>query len=175
MRSRSRLLAVLAVVACAVPLAVRAAGAADAPGAPPVPRALPAIDHPFLLGLVGTWDVIGVGEGADRRARASLALGVGDTTLLHDYVGDGAPPFVGHGLYRVLPDGRTVVCWWFDSYAREPVKMVGPLTPVGAELSGSAADGPVTIRWSKGADGVDFEMTSGGRTVLEQRYRRPAK
>lgn len=170
--------------------AAHEATSAGGEASPPGPAPVPVIDHPFLLALAGTYDVTVEGgpQGtAPSSARSSFRLSLGGTTLLHDW--DGATPMGalhGHGIYRVNRDGRGLTCWWFDSRSRDPIKMLGPLTEAGAELSGAGPQGAVTITWRRGSDAgaeadpapdgplarLDFRMTVAGVEVMRQTYRR---
>lgn len=164
-----------ALLAGAVAGAAVVARAADAPSAPR-PAALPRLEHPFVRALLGEWDVTATGPMGESRARSTMALVLGDTTLAHDWSGDAfGASFQGHGLYRLTADGRRLVCWWFDSHSPEPLTMIGPVSDTKAELSGAGPSGPVTITWRLVDGGVDWVMTAGGALVMKQAYRRPAK
>lgn len=192
--------ALVAVLGSFALVAVHDATSAGGEASPGGPAPVPVIDHPFLLALAGTYDVTvegGPPGAAPTSARSSFRLSLGGTTLLHDW--DGATPMGalhGHGIYRVNRDGRGLTCWWFDSRSRDPIKMLGPLTEAGAELSGAGPQGAVTIVWRRGKDAgsaggaddgaddgadpapdaplarLDFRMTVAGVEVMRQTYRR---
>jgi hypothetical protein len=174
---RPRLLAVVvgALLSTTVAGAVVTARAADAP-ASGAPAMLPKLDHPFVRALLGEWDVTASGPLGETKARSTMTLVLGDTTLAHDWTGDAfGAPFLGHGLYRLTADGKRLVCWWFDSHSPEPLKMIGPVTDSKAELSGNGPTGPVTITWRVEDGGVDWTMTASGAVVMKQTYRRIPK
>ena len=105
-----------------------------------------------------------------------MSLVLGDTTLAHDWSGDAfGGAYHGHGLYRLTPDGKRLVCWWFDSHSPDPLTMIGPVSDAKAELSGAGPAGPVTIVWRVEDDGIVWTMTSGGAVLMKQTYHRVAK
>lgn len=176
MRRRRLVLAVsgalLAGVAAGATVAARPADAPAAAG----PVMMPKLEHPFVRAVLGAWDVTATGPMGESKARSTMSLVLGDTTLAHDWSGDAfGASFHGHGLYRLTPDGRRLVCWWFDSHSPEPLTMIGPVTDTKAELSGAGPSGPVTITWRVVDGGIDWVMTAGGALVMKQAYRRAAK
>lgn len=178
MRRRLVLAVSGALLATAAAGAAVVARAADAPaaGAPAAPTMLPKLDHPFVRALLGAWDVTATGPMGESKARSTMSLVLGDTTLAHEWTGDAfGAPYHGHGLYRLAADGKRLVCWWFDSHSPEPLKMIGPVSESKAELSGSGVAGPVTIIWKVVDDGVEWTMTSGGAVLMKQTYRRATK
>ncbi|MFO0932639.1 MAG: DUF1579 family protein [Planctomycetota bacterium] len=170
---RRTVLAVTGALLLAVAAAV-VARAADAPAA--APAMLPKLDHPFVRALLGEWDVTATGPMGESRARSTMSLVLGDTTLAHEWTGDAfGAPYHGHGLYRLTSDGKRLVCWWFDSHSPEPLKMIGPVSDSKAELSGSGPAGPVTIVWKVEDGAVEWTMSSGGTVLMKQAYRRATK
>lgn len=176
MRRRTALAVTGALLLTAAAGAAVVARAADAPAAPAAPAMLPKLDHPFVRALLGEWDVTATGPMGESKARSTMSLVLGDTTLAHDWNGDAfGAPYHGHGLYRLTADGRRLVCWWFDSHTAEPLKMIGPVSESKAELSGSGPAGPITMVWRVEDGRVDWTMTSGGLVVMKQTYQRAAK
>jgi hypothetical protein len=170
-------LALALVAATGGTVLVAAARAADAPAAtPPAMAPQKKIEHPFAKAVLGDWDVEMKGPMSDGKATASFRLALGGTALIHDFEGTSAGgPFAGHGVYKLAPDGATIVSWWFDSHGAEPLKMMGPITDTTAELNGSSAMGPLTIRWKVVDGGLEFVMTSGGTAVMTHTYRRATR
>jgi hypothetical protein len=168
MRARLSLVAAVALVGCVV-LGADARGG-DVPAGPPMRKK---VDHPFVSAWLGDWVV--TTKGGAGTARASVRLAIGDTAVVHDYASESDAGFAGHGVHRISDDGRTMTSWWFDSHGLEPMKMVGPLTETSAELNGTSSTGSLTVSWTRVEGGWDFTMSSGGRAILAQEYRRAPK
>jgi hypothetical protein len=163
------------VVASGSYLSVHTARSARAEDAAPagMPPSQKKIDCPLAKALVGDWTIATAMMGQTGTAKSKIALALGDTAIFEDYTGSFmGMSFVGHGVYKVSDDGKTINGWWFDTMASEPMKLTGPLTETGYEISGSSDRGPVKITMKKVEGGFDFAMSEGGQPSFTQQYRK---
>src|SRR5262249_5729862 len=133
-------------------------------------------------GLVGSWTTEATmsndGREAKGKGKTSYMKSVGDTALIQTYEmempgPDGKPmTFHGHGVTKLSEDGKTATTWWFDDMSPDAMRLTGPITETGLEISGdSRMGGRVTVTMRKTADGVTFEMTDGAHKMTDL-YRR---
>jgi hypothetical protein len=171
--SRKKLPILFAAALVATAVAVGIAYADDtAPEAqmPPVQKQL---QHPVATSLTGEWTTVSTSPCGEGKGKASFRLGVGGTVLLEDYENTGTTPegqsmtFHGHGIYKVSDDAKTITVWWIDDYAAEPVKISGPLTDKGFEMSGDTGMGHITIKMEKSASGFVYRINHGGMEMTE--------
>lgn len=129
-------------------------------GPPPVQKK---VDQTFMNGLIGKWAVVATG-GMAGKGTAVFAKGVGDTAVLETYeqTGDDGGTFYGHGIHKVSDDNKTVTVWWLDNFSSEPLKLTGPLTDTGYEISGPCPGmGVMKITFVKKGDALEFKMFFG--------------
>ena len=150
--------------------------AEEEPAAKAAPLPQKKIDHAFLSGLVGDWNVKTSGEGPQGpmsgSGRAHFALAARDTILVQEYESDVLGGMGGHGVAKVSDDGKTLQMWWFSSHAAEPVLLTGTLTETSAEVSGTCPEGTVDIKWKKVDGGYDFQMSLNGKPSFTDTYRK---
>ncbi len=177
MRAR-KLWAGLATVVLAAGVAVSAGfaladdegGAPAGGGMPPVQKV---IKHPYVDSLLGAWSTESTGPMGPSKGSTTYRLGVGDTALLQDYQSVGAGPggaemkFFGHGVFKVSDDGKTITVWWIDTHSPEPIKLSGPLTDKGYDISGDTPQGKLHLTLAKTAEGHLFTMEMGGMTMTD--------
>jgi hypothetical protein len=174
------------------PLAPNAPGVPKAPEAPKAPAAPEApnapadgghemrmqapLVHPFLDALVGSWTTESDMGGMKGKGKVTYAKGVGGTALVSDYENvSPAMSFYGHGVYKLAGDGKTLNLWWFDNSAEgtEPMKISGPITEKGCDLTSSLPDGSVfRITMTRHDAGVTFKMFVGDALQMTDEYRR---
>jgi hypothetical protein len=133
-------------------------------GMPPVQKE---IKQPFMDTIVGTWNLETSGTMAGK-GKATFAKGVGGTAILEDLESKSATgPFFGHGIHKVSDDNKTVTVFWIDTHSAEPLKLTGPLTDAGYEISADVPNmGTMKIKFEKKGDGLVFTMDAGGQTMV---------
>jgi hypothetical protein len=159
----------MVVAACAAAVWIGAVVAEETPVQQPVP-AQPRIEHPYLSGLLGTWNTAATGQSTST-GKAQVRLGLGDTIVMHDYAADAKRPdgsavkVFGHGMYKVSADGRTMTAWWVDNFLAEPLRLTGPITEKGFDVAGTAPDGKLRITFERTADGHVMKGYMGDATT----------
>lgn len=164
MRSRTtkrfaRGLAAVAAVACVAVAGMAVAEEPEGGGMPPMQKK---VDHPLAKALVGTWNVAHTSEGHPATTgTVTFALGVGDTALMQDYsVSMGAEgSFVGHGVWKLADDGKTIQCWWIDMFSPGMQRFEGSLADTGFDVK--SEDG-TRLTLAKTATGYEFLLYMGG-------------
>jgi len=143
-----------------------------APQGPPPPR--PAIQHPYLTGLVGTWDLAIHTPHGDSKGTAIVSLGLDGTALVEEVSDDHG--FAGLGVYYVTADGKGLRSWWFDTMGGGEVwVMAGTLADAGYDLGGDGMGGAkATTAMHKDGDGHRYEMKMGGQSVVTIAYTKAA-
>jgi hypothetical protein len=137
-----------------------------------------AIASPFVDHLAGSWTTestsIMDGKESKGTGKATFTKGVGGTALVQTYEMTGPGPdgkpmtYYGHGVTKVAADGKTATTWWFCNMSPDSMKLTGTLTDSGLELSGTSPHGtPVTVSYTKTADGVAFKMTDGANEMKD--------
>jgi hypothetical protein len=151
----ARPLFVLGLVATAA--WIGSAGAEEPTVQKPV-KPQPRVEHPYVDALLGSWSTTATGQ-TTATGKTQVRLGIGDTTVLQEYASEGKLPdgsstrAFGHGMYKVSADGRTITAWWLDNYLAEPIRLTGPLTETGFDVTGDAPGGKLRITFERTADG----------------------
>ena len=177
MRS-SRLALVASLAAVAAVAGFRLASAKDEEKGGMVPQK--PIASPFTDALLGSWmteSESDMGQGPQKgKGQVTFEKGVGGTAILETYQNTGAMgAFSGHGIYKVSDDGKTLSCWWIDSMSPEVMKISGPLTEKGCDISAPMPKGKFRITMEKTDTGVSFKMFSADKQVMKEDYKRAAK
>jgi hypothetical protein len=137
-----------------------------------------AVSQPFLDSLVGTWttESTATHEGKQFKGtgKATYARAIGNTAIIQNYENSGPGPdgktmtFFGHGVNRLSDDGKTLTVYWFCNMYPDPMKLSGPISDSGIELSGESPQGQaVTISFTKSADGITFKMKEGENEMTD--------
>jgi hypothetical protein len=145
-----------------------------------------AVSQPFLDGLLGVWttESTATHEGKQFKGsgKAVYTRGIGGTAIIQNYENSGPGPdgkvmtFSGHAINRVSDDGKTLTLWWFCNMYPDPMKLTGPITDSGVELTGESPHGQaVTISFKKTADGITFNMKEGENEMNETYKRSSAR
>jgi hypothetical protein len=135
------------------------------------------ISSPLLKGLVGDWVTTSKNEHGEGRGRSSFHLGAGGTVLVQEYEstspGPGGKEVEAHGIgiYKVAADGATLTVWWFHDHAPEPVRVTGPLSTGGADLSGESPQGKLRVLIEAKDEAAELRILVGDKTVLEETLR----
>jgi hypothetical protein len=141
-----------------------------------------ALASPFFDHLAGSWttESTGIHDGKETKGtgKATFTKAIGGTALVQTYEMTGLGPdgktgtFYGHGVTKVGNDGKSATTWWFCNMSPDVMKLTGTLTDSGLELSGTSPHGnPVTVSFTKTADGVAFKMTEGANEMRDS-YKR---
>ena len=165
---------VLALLLCHLS-SPRAARGEDEPAGHP--KAQPKVVHPFLDGLVGSWDVTMKAGGAEMKGGVRYGKEVDGTALLEDlHVGEGAAAFYGLGVMRPSEDGKTLKSWWFDTQGKGGMwPFEGPLTETGYDLKGDMAGTAATVSLHKKGSGYEFTMKVADKVAATATYAKSAK
>lgn len=154
------------------------ARAGDAPAEPQMPPMQKPIESALLKGLVGDWTVTSTMTGPDGKAHedkatSKLSIGIGGTALIEDFSGQmGGMPFAGHGVTKVGDDGKSILCWWFDTMMPEPIRLSGTVTDTSLEMTGTIPPGTIKIVETKVDGGFDWVGTLDGKPWMTQHYRK---
>jgi hypothetical protein len=177
---RSRVLLTASLAAVAAFAAFRVASAKDEKeaGNGMVPQK--AIAHPFTDALVGSWTTESesdMGAGPQKgKGKVTFEKGVGGTALLETYENTGAMGvFHGHAIYKVSDDAKTLSCWWIDNMSPEPMKIAGPVTDKGCDITADIPEGKFRITMEKTDTGLTFKMFMNGQQVMKEAYVRAEK
>jgi hypothetical protein len=144
-RSRASLLiAAAALAACAL----LSASALGEDAAPPAHKPVQKIEQPFLVGLVGTWNVSALGVNGEASGVSRVRLATGGTAIVQEsriLQGDRVLRTVS--VLRAEEGGKALKQWRFDTLGHGDVREYhGTASSDGVELTG--ADG-VAIRIKK--------------------------
>jgi hypothetical protein len=164
----------VAVLGAAVALRAGTAGAEEGKGAmPPMQKQ---VKHPLVDGLLGSWTSESTAAWGNGKGKLTFAMGIGGTAMLETYENrsDGAPAeaaFHGYGVFKISDDGKTLNIWWFDTHSPEPLKLTGPLTDKGYDVTGTSAMGPMHITVEKKGEGWEFKMLGAdGKAQMTDTY-----
>jgi hypothetical protein len=177
--SRLALVAALAATTAFAGFRLASAKDDDKPAGGMVPQK--PIASPFTDAMLGTWSTESesdMGQGPMKgKGKVTFEKGVGGTAILENYENNGAMGvFSGHAIYKVSDDGKTLSCWWIDSTSPEPMKISGPLTEKGCDISSTLPDGSkFRITMEKTDTGILFKMFMNGQPVMKEAYARAAK
>jgi hypothetical protein len=135
---------------------------------PPMRKALPKIAHPFLDGLVGSWDVAFSGLGVTGAGRTRIRRVAEGTALLQEtFVEAGGRKNFATSVLRVTADGKDVKLWRFGIFANgELSEFQGPLAADALVLK--AGDGTMTLR--KTDKGYESTLVRGANPGLTSTY-----
>jgi hypothetical protein len=165
-------------IACLLALVAAATVSADEP--PVVAASQKPVKHPLATALLGTWKtrVSGLIHGT---GTVTYTLGAADTVLLLDEKGEHrlgtstAPMKVGgHAVYKFSEDGKTLTAWWIDNNSPAMVKVSGPVTESGFDMTGEDPMGKVRVLLQKAESGFSFRVFTRGspEPVYTQTYER---
>ena len=151
---------------------------ADEVSKPDMPVPEKALASPFFDHLTGSWttESISTHDGKEFKGtgKATFTKAIGNTALVQTYELTGPGPdgktmtFHGHGVTKVASDGKSATTWWFCNMSPDVMKLTGTLSDNGLELSGTSPHGsPVTVSFTKTADGVAFKMTEGANEMRD--------
>jgi hypothetical protein len=151
----------------------RAEDEGGAPAGGEMPLNQKVIKHPYVDSLIGTWSTASTSPMGTSKGSTTYRLGVGDTALLQDYqsvgqmAGGGEMKFSGHGVFKVADDGKTITVWWIDTHSPAPIKLSGPLTDKGYDITGDTPQGKLHLTLAKSPEGHRFTMEMGGMTMTD--------
>jgi hypothetical protein len=162
---RTRTIGNLALALAAVAVAFVAtggiAGAEDPPHAG-MPAFQKKVDHPLARSLVGAWAVAHASsQFPPTTGTVTFSLGVADTALMQDYEISMGPmgSFVGHAVWKVSDDGKTVRAWWLDIASSEMQRFEGTLSDTGFDVK--SGDG-TRLTLAKTEKGFEFKLFPRG-------------
>ena len=168
------------LAATALVLAIGGIGlvTADEVRKPNMPAPEKALASPFLDHLTGSWttESTSIHDGKEMKGtgKATFTKSLGSTALVQTYELTGPGPdgktmtFHGHGVTKVANDGKSATTWWFCNMSPDVMKLTGTVSDSGLELTGTSPHGtPVTVSFTKTADGVTFQMKDGANEMKD--------
>lgn len=151
----------------------------------PTPTPLKPIHQSFLDDLVGNWATKSTmrhdGQSVEGTGASSFARGLGDTAILQTYESsapdaDGrSTKMYGHGVYRVAEDEATLEGWWFSNLTHDVLRLTGPVSTSGFEITGDGPNGKMTVSLQRAPDGLKLRVLEGTQEVLTESYTRTTK
>ncbi len=145
------------------------AGRATAEDPQAMPEAEKPIDaHPLIKALAGKWNVKGTSAMGESTGTSNSTLVCGNTILMQDYASKGAMgDFKGLGLMKLSADGKSGTIWWFDTFMPDVLKLTGPVTATGYEMTGDCPMGPMKAVMAPKGDGFEFTMHMGDQKMVD--------
>jgi hypothetical protein len=129
------------------------------------------LEHPFLRGLIGTWDWVSTtAAGEDARGTETFRLGLLDTVVIDDIEGKASEQvFQGHGVWKVSDDGTLLTAWWFFSTHASAEVYQGALTADGYDVKNERGE---RITLTKTPLGLELKAYKGDVVTRTVRFTR---